>query len=248
VIVHRGPAAERVTATYHADAVARGEEIALGLAGSDREPETLALLAHELTHVARHRAPRFVPPVARGAPAPPAGGSDEEESIALRVESRVRSLAAREAESPASARPLASAAADAAPAAGATLPNVPATEEPSGGLGPSAPSSGTADRSQWGELPAPWEPLPQFIWSAPALVADGDAGGPGPSQSEGSGGGAAVVVQRAAVDRGEAREPAPAPPSPAATPGQAAPDIDALARQVYGVLRRRLAAERRRDG
>jgi hypothetical protein len=48
------------------------------------------------------------------------------------------------------------------------------------------------------------------------------------------------------VDRA-VEEPA-ATPAGAPAPEPAAPDLDALARQVYDVLKRRLAAERRREG
>jgi hypothetical protein len=55
-------------------------------------------------------------------------------------------------------------------------------------------------------------------------------------------------VLRAAADR-EVEETAPAAsPAPAQGPESPAPDLDALARQVYDVLKRRLAAERRREG
>ena len=61
----------------------------------------------------------------------------------------------------------------------------------------------------------------------------------------------AAPLQRALEDEPasseEATSPAPGAPTEAtATPGQPQPDLDALARQVYTVLKRRLAAERRR--
>ena len=65
VRIYRGPLAERVTATQNADALTDGGAIALGAGHATDTPETLGLLAHELTHVAQRRAPRFVPPIAQ---------------------------------------------------------------------------------------------------------------------------------------------------------------------------------------
>jgi hypothetical protein len=64
----------------------------------------------------------------------------------------------------------------------------------------------------------------------------------------------AALVQRALEDEpassqeatGASGGAAEAPAAGAAGPGQPQPDLDALARQVYTVLKRRLAAERRR--
>jgi hypothetical protein len=59
----------------------------------------------------------------------------------------------------------------------------------------------------------------------------------------------AAPLQRALEDEPASSESATSgAPSeaPAAAPGQPQPDLDALARQVYTVLKRRLAAERRR--
>ena len=64
VRVHRGGDADRVAGAYRANAITFGHEIWLGTGQADT-PETLGLLAHELTHVARQAAPRFVPPIAR---------------------------------------------------------------------------------------------------------------------------------------------------------------------------------------
>ena len=65
VRIYRGPLAERVTATQNADALTDGGAIALGAGHATDTPETLGLLAHELTHVAQRRTPRFVPPIAQ---------------------------------------------------------------------------------------------------------------------------------------------------------------------------------------
>jgi hypothetical protein len=62
---------------------------------------------------------------------------------------------------------------------------------------------------------------------------------------------AGPFVHRAPSDR-DGGEAAPAESAKAgqgaAPPGAPAPDIDQLARRVYDVLKRRLAAERRRGG
>jgi hypothetical protein len=106
------------------------------------------------------------------------------------------------------------------------------------------------DRGRWGNLPAPWEPLPD--WLAPSRSAEAP---PLP----------VVTVAPAppvfttppqpgspAVHAAETTRTLPAPrqretPLQEQTPTPT-PDIDALARQVYAVLKRRLAAERRRSG
>ena len=69
VRIYRGPLAERVTAAQNADALTDGGAIALGAGHATDTPETLGLLAHELTHVAQRRTPRFVPPIASSATA-----------------------------------------------------------------------------------------------------------------------------------------------------------------------------------
>jgi len=57
----------------------------------------------------------------------------------------------------------------------------------------------------------------------------------------------APALQRAAIER-SVPEAAAAPDHRPPEHGPPAPDIDALARQVYDVLKRRLAGERRRGG
>src|SRR5262249_21751778 len=103
VTIHRGPQADRTAAAWSAAGLARGEEIVLGPTGPETAPETLGLLAHELTHVARHRSPRFVPPILRQ---PSTGFVDttNEEDVAGKVEQSVRALA-RRAETPSSPSP-----------------------------------------------------------------------------------------------------------------------------------------------
>jgi hypothetical protein len=246
VPVHRGPEAERAATAHGAEAMSVDGEIVLGSAASDREPDTLAILAHELTHVARRRAPRFVPPVIRGAPLPPGASADEEEALARTVESRVRALAVKKVEAATSAmvaQPVGATAAVGAEPAQPIAPGTPAAEEDGSPMPPQRRADQTG-RSLWGDLPAPWEPLPEFLgagvgWSQPRGEFAG--GFPGPS------------VQRASLDRQEVTQDPVSRPDGGETArpaegGQPAPNIDALARQVYAVLRRRLAAERRREG
>jgi hypothetical protein len=122
------------------------------------------------------------------------------------------------------------------------------------GLQPHPHDDRPADRSvpEWGGLPAPWEPLPAWIISPPpsvAAVVKSDtplmAGSPPPAAD------AAPAVQRAARDRSVDEESATPGSSAERSPEQGLspePDLDMLARQVYAILRRRLAAERRREG
>ena len=271
VRVHRGVVAAKLTGAVRADAVTAGEDILLGPGHGEDEPGTLGLLAHELTHVARQRVPRFVPPAAApalppgaGAPAvpalpavspspvtgatrpvlPPATArpptAPEEETIALQVEATARRAARAQAEPQGAAGP----------------PLGPASP-----LG-SAPESETGEyrskrtKPPWGDLPAPWEPLPEFF--SRAVESPGTSVPEGPTvprparlMSVGAGPPMAAepapALQRAAIER-SVPEAAAAPDHRPPEHGPPAPDIDALARQVYDVLKRRLAGERRRGG
>jgi len=272
VRVHRGDHAAHVAAAHNADAVALGDEIALGAGHDERDPSTAGLLAHELTHVARSRGSRFVPPIARGAwkatehpvvhrptavrgiddaTAGEAVLPDDEESVARVAEARVRDAAARERAVSVSTFIESTVDRDqeSSPAAEPSRPE-PGRASRAAGRNRSAQSSGS-----WGSLPAPWEPLPSF------LVQDREGSGSGTAEPNGSTASAAIaapstpvgpaspapVVQRAERSgSGNGEQPARAPSHGAHDEGDGAPDVDALARQVYDVLRRRLAAERRR--
>ena len=113
------------------------------------------------------------------------------------------------------------------------------------------PAARRADASPWGALPAPWEPLPATLAQSRAGDVRPNGNGstlsgtgapalpPAPHSAD-----AAPAVYRAERGGGSAgEEPAHAEP---ATPAAEGPDIDVLARQVYDVLKRRLAAESRR--
>lgn len=115
----------------------------------------------------------------------------------------------------------------------------PAADVAHGDGGPQLPVT-ARNRDRWGDLPAPWEPLPAWLSAAtpePAAQASLPAETPLP------------VVQRAAATESAGR-PASAPEAPAGSPSSAQPeaDLDALARQVYGILRQRLLTEQRRGG
>jgi hypothetical protein len=295
VRVHRDTAAEQMAAGRRADAVAAGDDIALGAGhapGTPESPETLGLLAHELVHVARRRSPRFVPPIVRprdaGQGAPPDGevrpyaasgtaqspgtvgpadpvGAAEEEAIARAVEARVSDVARA-----ARARGLdALPSGDATGAAGATAaaPGMAAAE----GAGPPArpaggpaspevsPESETSD--PWGGLPAPWEPLPDWLVSpapapAPNGARNGSVAGAVAASAPAVAAAPPAVAPAAAVpvfaaEQGrtlEAQPPAEAGGAEAAGEGAAEPNLDALARKVHAILRRRLAAEHLRAG
>ena len=170
VPVYRGELAARLAQAHAADAITIGGQVMLAAGQSTAGPSGAALLAHELTHVARHRQPRFVPPVL--ADAGPAAGSpyappkmavaptaqvprpvpidqDNEEAVAGSVERAVRHAAGLSE----SAAGL-----DSGPHQVGVPAHQPLTDD-------DQPSGSAA----WGGLPAPWEPLPAWLTTpAPA--------------------------------------------------------------------------------
>ncbi|HEX9371314.1 MAG TPA: DUF4157 domain-containing protein, partial [Roseiflexaceae bacterium] len=247
VRVHRGVLADQVASAYAADAVTIGEDVALAAGHEDSAPETLGLLAHELTHVARQRDPRFVPPAIDSArapdgdtlyPVPPTTG--DEEALAQRVEVQVAQVARVQVNQSGTPQPAAVREAikempqHAAPAYAASPDHRSLTADPA----PAGPAA-----RPWGNLPAPWEPLP--VWDSVPEAPAATQVAPRP-HVEPSAAVAAPVVQRAARNR-VLDEAAPLPTvEPAPVEQAPEPDLDALAHQVYAVLKRRLAAERRR--
>jgi hypothetical protein len=141
----------------------------------------------------------------------------------------------------------------------------------------------TQNEDPWGGLPAPWEPLPEWMTNAfapvtttpPADLHVSSSASPywpapanGVPVSDASSG-----ASQAASGLSTSGQPAPASasgalayfadesrtlPTPSSTSGDSTgqapspeavePDLDALARQVYTILRNRLSAERRRLG
>lgn len=220
----RDRSAGRAVPSVMADALAVDGAVVLAEQRDETTPAGLGLLAHELAHVARARAPRFVPPLL--ADTPPA----DDERLARAVEARVID----------SANARAGAAAEALETPGGAVSAAGPVAAPPAASGPG--------RSPWGGLPAPWEPWPA---SAPAdrtppieRVPAPAQPPPAPTQAASS---PAQPVQLA--ERGRSLPPQAEPAAPPAAPQERAaePDLDALARQVYGLLRQRLAAERRRS-
>ena len=272
VRIYRGVEAARVASAQNSDALTDGETIALGAGHATDAPETLGLLAHELTHVAQRRAPRFVPPAAldvsarRPAPTMPATSApgqpqswaearptvspaDEEAQAAL-VESRVTSVARAQ-----------QAVSFTAPVIAPERPEpLRQTEQAPRRKQVAQPSA----RSIWGDLPAPWESLPDWLTeasdaadsaessppfqSAPSMPSMPSTPSTPSTQSAPSAAASAPIpgVQRA--DRGRALPAAEGEAAPAHEGAAPEPDLDALAQQVHAILKRRLAAERRRFG
>lgn len=247
VPVYRDTRAERATDAFRADALTVGNQIELGAQHMEDTPQTLGVLAHELTHVARQREPRFVPPVARSTSVSAGHGAEEpfaptdEEALAGLVEGRVRHLA-RQGQADMKARPA----------------NEPAEVE----FGNSQ-SDARREKDPWGGLPAPWEPLPVSWLAAPTTLrrearsGAAEAASPltmpvmrpgGDMVGNGQAGGTQTgpTVQRAGIERSmpeEQEDTSTAHDAPKAPE----PDLDALARQVYAILKRRLGVEYRRE-
>jgi uncharacterized protein DUF4157 len=250
--IYRGTAAERLTAAQNADALTDGSAIALGAGYAADAPETLGLLAHELTHIAQRRRPRFVPPVIQhqAAAATTAVSPADEETQAKWAEARVADAARvlRETPWPTSADPVTRAASLAA--------SVPQSE-----------GQRSQSPSPWGHLPAPWEPLPAWV-AAPAEGASSASASATPSlpASNGTSNSTPLAPQISSAPQGLASSTAPgtqraergrslpsveSEASVVATAhegGTPEPDLDILAQQVHAILKRRLAAERRRFG
>jgi hypothetical protein len=271
VRVYQGVAAARIAAAKNADAVAIGEDIYMAADRPAAAPENLGLLAHELTHVARTRDPHYTPPVLQDA-RPDVGG---EEMLASSVEARVTAASQpyRNASTPASPSPepasvhsrslYASSSHDMnnGPGGGASEPahnqwdGLPAPWEPLPAwmapplgapvldvatLPPSSPAIPTAQ-------PAPSPGFTAATGTGGASRIGGMSAAGGDSESGGSGGdgGAQAAEKNRSLPPATSSAPPPPPPTERAEPER---DLDALAKQVYAVLKRRLAAERRRSG
>jgi hypothetical protein len=275
VHVHRSTPAAQIAASHLADAVTIGNDIAIGTGHPDNEPQTLGLLAHELTHVARYHEPRFIPPVvenrnpttgiqqarptfqrstgiSQAATTSPGRlqTSTDEESLAQLVEQQVTGLARGEARSTLHQTSTA----PARPGHPSALPN-------SRALNPTRDTN-----TNWGNLPAPWEPLPDWLATsspapeqsstftlnaplAPQLspIVNATVSNTGGTQSTGGTDGG-NVVQRAGLERslGTAQANQAAQPTVPTIMQGPEPDLDELAQQVYTLLKRRLGVEHRR--
>ena len=245
VHLSRGQDAGRLTSAYRADAVTIGDDVALAPGRGDETAEGLGLLAHELTHVARRRDPTAIPPIARPSeqrpgfrPASP-GSATDEEALARTVEAQTVRAARMRFAPPIASGSVGSAAARPVDKPDGAQAASPVEDAPAG-----------PDRGRWGNLPAPWEPLPD--WLAPSRSVEAP---PLPVVTVAPAPPAFTTPPQPGAPVVHAAETARTLPAPQQreTPAQErtqtpAPDIDALARQVYAVLKRRLAAERRRSG
>jgi hypothetical protein len=99
--------------------------------------------------------------------------------------------------------------------------------------------------ARWGGLPAPWEPMPDSIPAAPVLSL-GNLQGNSSSTAVSSSTPSVLLAEQGRTITEES------PAHPATTEARelekhVPPDLDHLARQVYSLMKRRLAAERRRE-
>ncbi len=151
VEIRRDAESDALTRSYRADALTIDGTVLLSARLASETPETLGVIAHELTHVARGRQPRFVPPVLRQAQslAPnslvtPSLEGLGEEGIALQVEGITRALAQQSTVQPSAAQQNA----------------VRGNDQLSGGSsGGTRAGSRSLESTPWsnGVLPAPWE-------------------------------------------------------------------------------------------
>jgi hypothetical protein len=103
-------------------------------------------------------------------------------------------------------------------------------------LDKASPRGRGSSPQEWGGLPAPWEPLPGWL----EATSTGEQLH-SPFQ--------ALAADTATAEPSATRPQTQAEPDGhAAPPAQVEPDLDALARQVYTILNRRLDLERRRLG
>jgi uncharacterized protein DUF4157 len=249
VTIVQGPAADEINAANQTDALAVGDDtIVVGPGFTGELPRDLGLLAHELTHIARERRPRFIPPAARsrtrGMPTAP-----DEEAVARRVEAQTIALA----NDSAAQRTLADRVVHESrrQSASETITATPDEIQ-------TPHASHPVD--DWGGLPAPWEPLPEWV-TAPTMAAESTTGmqrtfDAGPlsvaAPSVPMPVATSVPATQPAVhgaDSARVLDASASAGTPAAGEGQppVAPDIDHLARQVYAALKRRLEADARRE-
>ena len=260
VRIYQGALANQVAVEHNADAVTVGEDVFMAAGNEGSDPAAVGLLAHELTHVARRRDANYVPPTVPTQASAPQG----EEALAGAVEAQVlrtaRAAEQRRAELPPGSAPELRlpeppAQQDTATTAWASVPVPPAPAL----FQPEQPRQNPPQNS-WGGLPAPWEPLPDWMSTpqpAPTSQSSSNAASSSPGASAPTTplasmptmGGAAPMVQLAEVGRTVETSTVPATTEGAGPDQQASPqpDLDALARQVYSMLKQRLAAERRRS-
>ncbi len=244
VKIYRDPQTERLTKAARADALTLGETVLLSSEQALESAETLGLIAHELTHVARNRQARFVPPVARGNNNLAANAqSGNEEGLALGVEAFARQGWNNfNQNTPPQNTPTQS------PRSQTTLSNTQTNRSSAGGLPAPAdlPTWFIEDRQP---PQATSRPAPRASNAARSATSESPFVPPAPTNQMA----ASIGAQAASQDRDvptppPAAGPLPASPTPKPEPiaNRAAPDLDAMARQVYTILKRRLANERHR--
>jgi hypothetical protein len=273
VAVWQRPRSQAHVAAHRADALATGAGAIVVRTSVDEEtPEGLGLLAHEQTHVVRHRQPRFVAPVARYSQARVPAHQDEE-TTARRVESRVSAAARHHAIVNRFDPPVSD-----APAGLEIVPAVPLADDPRAEPGRPVPlpagavsahdqkdpaSASSPAAHDWGGLPAPWEAMPAWTTSSStgeqvALPADAVSGfgriSPVCPQADipytsppASTPPAAGLSMQAAEEGRTLERPVHTSAASGGDAASVAPDLDALARQVYAVMKRRLQTELRRE-
>ncbi len=263
VKIYRDPQTERLTKAARADALTIGETILLSNETALESPETLGLIAHELTHVARNRQARFVPPVARGNTVLAASAqAGNEEGLALGVEAIARQAWTNlEANQTTTRQGIRYSSAEVGESTkSSSYGGLPAPQDLPGwflrdGIPPQqatsefARSESARQEFTQSEFTQSEFTQSEFAQSYSSTLETNYSPPPSPSNALAS----SIGAQAASQGR-DVPTPPPAagalPPSNTPKPEQAAnraaPDLDAMARQVYNILKRRLANEQKR--
>ncbi len=225
-----GPLATNFTSSLNADGATVATDVYLNNGFEEQTPEGLGLLAHELTHVGQNLDVAFVPPMLQ-TDTSQNNSNQSPETQARIVEARVTNTANRfvpaislDAQN-LDSQPLN------APLNTMNTPNLSSNDQP----------------DAWDGLPAPWEAMPSFTNQTRSTNQTSSSTPstnyvtPAPVQSYSD-------VQLAEVGRDEAGSQDNADPGAPATHQPPAQDMDAMAQQVYEILKRRLSSERRRVG
>lgn len=260
VAVVTGPAVTTALAEMNAEAAAFDNAILVGPRATSDEPRQLGLLAHELVHVARRRQPRFVPPILSAHPGgtqPQRSGLEDEEHTARAVEVAVGHAAMLSAEARSGVAPVAARTEPTAPTPSTgevpgTWGGLPAPWEPmpewtdaplSSEAEQEAARTRAASAPNHGQIPAigarEADPHPTLTGAMNRVEVSPQFGAPHTPTLTGR---SAVPSAPRLAARDRSSEPLAGAEARQTEP---TPDIENLARQVYGVLRRRIAAERR---
>lgn len=271
VVFQRDAMADAIAAAFSAEAVTSGDQVLVSAGRSDDSPQTIGVLAHELVHVARRREPRFVPAILQDAPHNRAPGSEEAlaRDVERRVADRAQMVSAATSTSQDNGRqvdPPAVAARGREPWGALPAPWEP---WPPATTAPSSPATTTpAAQRSFAPAPQATQPATPLRPAAQASVPLTQVHTPSssPPMTRTHTPSSSPPMTRAhtpsslpptvsqPVERAEAGRITPLPAATGALPSGAAtapaqgiePDLDALARQVYAVLKRRIAAELRR--